>query len=409
MKVVFVHQDGRLTGSAFSLLNLILGFKGKVKVHVVLAEAGPYQKLLSQKNISSSICDFNRFWTAPGPNWYQKHAFLQLKALMSNLNLQKHILALNPDIVHLNDKACMQAGISIRNKGIPIVQHIRSSFFSTYSPLIIISSIWIIKNYANSIIAISEDETDGFMHDKRLSIIFNTVNLAETEQAIAEKGTIRSAWGIKETEIVIGYAANISGVKGAWDFLNMAIALCERYPDKPFRFVMAGTLPSPSANPGRLVKWGLKKMEAPADMLNTFQSHPLLKEKLFVLGFQKEILPLIAAMDILVVCTRLGVLGRQPFEAMAVKTPVVVASGHTGKSRIVLHEETGLVSPMKDLQRLIEEVDKLVIDPTLRQKLSESGYRYALENFNPELNSEKVLSIYNELVVCNKNKNDNAI
>jgi len=398
LKVVFVHQDGRLTGSAFSLLNLIRGFKGSVAVHVVLAEVGPYQTLLAQEGIPTSICPFVRFWTFPGPNWYQKHVFLQLKAAIPNLVLRQHILDLAPDLVHLNDKACLQAGVSLRNYSIPIVQHLRSSYFPTSSPLGKWASISCIRSYANALIAISEDETDGFIQDKRLSVIFNTVNLTETEEAIAQKQATRSEFGIGENEIVIGYAANISGVKGAWDFLNMAIALCESYPEKPLRFVMAGTLPNTTSNPGRLAKWGLRKLEDPKAMLEAFKAHPLLKDKLLILGFQKAILPIIAAMDILVVCTRLGVLGRQPFEAMAVKTPIVVAAGHTGKSRVVLHEKTGLVAPMKDLPALIQATERLILDGKLRQQLAENGYVYARTNFNPAINSQKVLELYQSLL-----------
>jgi len=399
LKVVFVHQDSRLTGSAFSLLNLIRGFKESVAVHVVLSETGPCQGLLQQEGIPTSICPFTRFWTFPGPNWYQKHAFLQLKAAIPDPALRQHILDLAPDIVHLNDKACLQAGVSLRNGKIPIIQHLRSAYFPTYSPLVKWVSIHSIRKYANALIAISEDEMDGFTNDKRLSVIFNTVNLTETEEAIAQKEVIRLDWGIQKNEIVIGYAANISGVKGAWDFLGMAIALRERHPDLPLRFVMAGNLPNTPANSGRLVKWGLRKMEDPKANLAAFQAHPLLKDKLLILGFQKEILPLIAAMDILVVCTRLGVLGRQPFEAMAVKTPVVVTSGHTGKSSVILHEKTGLVAPMKNLPALIQTTERLILDAKLRQQLAESGYEYARAKFNPSINSQKVLELYHSLLV----------
>ena len=124
----------------------------------------------------------------------------------------------------------------------------------------------------------------------------------------------------------------------------------------------------------------------------------MLKNKLLVLGFQKAILPIIAAMDILVVCTRLGVLGRQPFEAMAVKTPIVVAAGHSGKSRVVLHEKTGLVAPMNDLPALIQATERLILDATLRQQLAENGYVYARTNFNPAINSQKVLELYQSLL-----------
>jgi len=103
-------------------------------------------------------------------------------------------------------------------------------------------------------------------------------------------------------------------------------------------------------------------------------------------------------MDILVVCTRLGVLGRQPFEAMAVKTPVVVTSGHTGKSSIILHDKTGLVAPMKDIDGLVNAVDRLIFNTALRGFLVKNAYQYALTSFNPEVNSDKVIMLYQTLL-----------
>ncbi|MFM9951268.1 MAG: glycosyltransferase family 4 protein [Saprospiraceae bacterium] len=398
MKIIFIHQDGLLTGSAFSMLNLIKGFKGKVEIHVVLADDGPYRKLLNDEGIESSICSFSRFWTFPGPKWYQRRAFFQLNALFINPQIKKHILNLQPDIIHLNDKACLQAGLSLKDSHIPIIQHLRSSYYPTNSWILKNLSNRSIKAYASALIAISEDEADGFDGDRRLSVIFNTVSMQHAEEAIRLRVMKRTELGIGSGELVIGYAANLTKIKGAWDFLQMAIALCQRCPDNKFRFVMVGNLPKTPKNPGRLVRWGIRKAEDPCITLERYQAEPLLQGKLEILGFRNDILPLIAAMDILVVCTRLGVLGRQPFEAMAVKTPVVVASGHTRKSRIILHEKTGLVAPMKDLPGLIHAVDRLAADSVLRQTLSENGFEYARTSFNPEINSRKVLDLYNNLL-----------
>lgn len=398
MKIVFVHHDGKLTGSAFSLLNMIRGFKDKVNVHVVMGDKGPYEDLLHKENIPNSVCPFIRFWTFPGPNWYNGHAYSQLQALTTNYRLRQHILALKPDLIHLNDKAAMQAGISMRRLGIPIVQHLRSSYYPTHSLLGKYASVVGIKCYADNLIAISEDETDGFTRDSRLNVIFNTVNLEDTEGAIRRRASVRRELKLGEDTLAIGFAANMSAQKGALDFLEMAIQIRTQYPDRSIMFIMAGNTPSASINQGRLARLGLRKQEHPKTQLEGFQRHPDLKDHLRVLGFQTDILGLMAAMDIMVVCTRLGVLGRQPFEAMAVKTPVVVTAGHSGNSSIVLHEKTGLVVPMKNVEALTEAVKKLIDIPSLRMEMAEAGYKYASKNFNPSINSDKVLSIYLELL-----------
>lgn len=397
VKVVFVHQDGKVTGSAFSLLNMIKGFLDQVEAHVILGEKGPLEQLLATNKIAYTIYPFIRFWTAPGPRLHYRSARKQLKALLPDKKLANHILSLKPDIIHLNDKACLQAGVSMKNYGIPIIQQSRSTYYTTNSTLLKILSLNSITRYASKIIAISEDESDGFKDKHGLSIIFNTIDLQATDQAISKRQKKRIELGIEENEIVIGFAANITRIKGAWDFLDMVEKLLQRYPENNLRFIMAGRLPSGQKQKGILERLGLRKPEHPENKMKEYLSKPILEGRVNVLGFRTDILEIIAAMDILVVCTRLGVLGRQPFEAMALRTPVVVTSGHSGKSRVILHEKTGLVVPMKNLDALTNNVGRLIEDPALRIRLAENGYNYAHQEFNPAINSRKILDIYQHL------------
>ena len=60
-----------------------------------------FQKYATQK-------DFD----PPGPKWYQRGNINNLFALIPNLKLRKKIKALKPDIIHINDKAALSAGIS---------------------------------------------------------------------------------------------------------------------------------------------------------------------------------------------------------------------------------------------------------------------------------------------------------
>lgn len=393
LKIVFIHQDANITGSAISMLNLIKGFGSKVIVHVVLPENGPLTKALQSLGIDYSIITFVRFWSTPGPKWHSRQAVLQVKAIFPILEIQRRILSLQPDIVHINDKVCMQVGISLKGSGIPIVQHLRSSYFTTYFSLNKILSIRCIKQYADSIIAISSDETQGFEGDPRVHIIFNSVDLEQTERSIRERTKTREKLGIAKEEFVIGFAAGISRMKGAWDYMEMAGELLKQYPKHRLKFLIAGNAPKPQARKSFLQKLGLR--EVPYHQFSRHQER--LKGNLSILGFQEKILDIISAFDILVIPTHLGALGRQPFESMAVKTPVVVTGGHSGKSRIVLHEKTGLVVPMKKVEALTDAVRRLIEDPSLRETLARQGYEYARAEFNPVVNSQKVLQLYQEL------------
>lgn len=397
MKVVFIHQDGKLTGSAISMLTMIQGFENQADVHVVLPQKGPLCDLLADHKIAYSVIPFTPFWTAPGPQWYQRQSFTQLKVLFPNRRLKKEILNLNPDVIHLNDKACLHAGISLRNAGVPIVQHLRSTYYTTYSILNKLISKLAIKKYASSFVAISEDEIQGFERDSRVQVIFNSVNLSKTDKLIKEKEATRHSLGLCNNDFVIGFTANISKMKGAWDFLDMAIKIVERFPEQSFRFLIAGNVPKRIAKKPLLKRMGLRDYEMPAEKLEAYLSMPQLKEKVALLGFQKDILKVISAFDIMVIPTHLGALGRQTFEAMSVKIPVVVTAGHSGKSSIVVNEKSGMVVPISNVEALTDAVAKLVIDPNRRKQLGENGYQHVQKEFDPNINSRRILKIYKNL------------
>lgn len=394
---MFVHQDGKVTGSAISMLNLIRGLGEAVSAHVVVPEEGPLCALLGRIGVPWTLVPFVRFWSAPGPKWYNRQILSNLKAFVSNPSVRQAILALGPDVVHLNDKACVQVGVSLRDSGLPVVQHLRSSYFTTHCWLNRWASVRSIKGYSGKMIAISEDEVQGFEGDARVAIVFNTVDFGKAESAIKKRLSTREKLGISGDQIVIGFTANISKIKGAWDFLAMATRLLRVFPRDKLRFIVAGNAPHPPVH--RTVLQRLRVREVPYDVFSSYRK--LLKDNLVFLGFQEEVLDVIAALDVMVIPTHLGALGRQPLEAMAVKTPVVVTSGHTGRSRIVLHEKTGLVVPMKDVKMLAQAVSKLIENPDLREQLSRQGYEYAKAEFNPAINARKVLQIYQDLTGIN--------
>jgi glycosyltransferase involved in cell wall biosynthesis len=403
VRVVFVHQDAALTGSAISMINLINGFQNRVIAHVVMPEPGVLEGHLQKNGIAYSIHPFVRFWTFPGPRLHQKSHWQQLAALRPSESFRDHVLELQPDVIHLNDKACLHAGISLASVDVPIVQHLRSSYFPTYSRMLKLLSRTAIKKYADYIIAISEDELDGFEGEENTSIIFNSADLHRAEHAIAARERKREELGIAPDVVAIGYVSAINGRKGAWDFLEMAREILMRGTKAKVRFLLAGEAGARGGE-GKLAKLGLRKSEVPQKRLEEYLSDRELQGKVNVFGFRKDNLEIIAALDVLVVCTRLGVLGRQPFEAMAVKTPVVVTAGHSGKSTVVLHEKTGIVVPMKDVEALTDAVSRLIEDPALRERLAEEGFEYAQREFNPVRNSSKVLQVYYELTNPMANK-----
>lgn len=393
-KVVFVHHDALVTGSAISLMNMVKGLEPYVQPHVVLAEDGALAERLKEQQIPYSVCSFFRYWTAPGPRIHYPAARNNFKALKPNPELRAHLMALKPDLVHINDKAAMQAGVSLMGSGIPVIQHLRSSFFSTYFRPFKWLFVRKANQYADAFIAISEDETDGFENNPKLNIIYNSLDLKKCEEAHLKRAATRSALGFKDDDILVGFVSHISKQKGAFDFLEAGKQLIQQHPK--VQLVMAGKIAEDS-----VPKWYHKLLYskdsyAPNQRLNTYKKE--LGTHLHMLGFRSDPWDVIAALDVLVVCTRLGVLGRQPFEGMAVRTSVVITPGHTGKSNIILHEKTGLIAQARNPASIAQNISRLLTQPELKQQLLLQATAHSAQLFDREKNALNIFALYKQLM-----------
>ena len=83
-------------------------------------------------------------------------------------------------------------------------------------------------------------------------------------------------------------------------------------------------------------------------------------------------------------------------EAMAAGAPVV-ATDIVGYASVVEHGRDGLLVPPKDEEALAETIHALLIDPALRNRLSEQGARTA-DSFRWERVAGRVLEYYHDLI-----------
>jgi glycosyltransferase involved in cell wall biosynthesis len=296
---------------------------------------------------------------------------------------------IKPDIIHINDKAALNVGVSLKGCGIPIVQHSRSSYFITACKLGKYLSAKTIKSFANHIICISEDEEDGFENFTNKSTIYNTVDFNLIQKAKEKRKQTRLELGINENEILIGFAAHVSEKKGAWDFLELCKQLKQ---NSKLKFLLAGKIDEQGST--YLADGNILPI-SPKEYVASYIEENKLEKQLIVTGFREDILALIAAMDVLVVPNKNGVLGRQPIEAQALGVTVIAQTGHSKKSKIVEHGVTGYL--VKSIEEAIEQINQLV-QHNEANKLEQSAQNHAHENFSPIMNMRKIEHIYLNLL-----------
>lgn len=81
------------------------------------------------------------------------------------------------------------------------------------------------------------------------------------------------------------------------------------------------------------------------------------------------------------------------FEYLAMKKPVIFATGKVEGSKIVGKYNCGLVIEPEDSDRLKEAILTLYLDENLRKRLGENGFRTVQHQYNREIMAGKMLRV----------------
>lgn len=396
IKILYIHHDGQMAGSAISLRNLLLSLdRDAFQPRVLLGKEGPARKFYEELEIPVDVLPMRFYATWPGSPWFKLGYYTNWLALYPNPQLSSYLQARKPDIVHINDKSMLAAGLVASRLGFPIVWHLRSSYNITHSKVQAWASKKIIRSKATHLIAISEDEADGFEDLSNLSVIYNTVDFKAVEKARLLQEETRNSLGIKPDEVLVGMVGRLSKIRGAWDFIEIAGLLKKEMPGVPLRFIILAPIPARTHRAlGLWERLGLVDTTHPEDKAWQLARQFGISEDLLITGYRSDPLAVIAAMDIFVSCNHYGVAMRPPFEAMAVGTPVAAWEGHSGKSRILINEKTALVVPRWSKLDLVYAILRLIKDDALRNKMSLQGQKYSRLNFDSRKNTKKIEAIY---------------
>jgi len=102
-----------------------------------------------------------------------------------------------------------------------------------------------------------------------------------------------------------------------------------------------------------------------------------------ILPFEQNLIPLIKQADAVLVCSRMEGLGRTCVESMLMKKPVI-GTNSGGILELIEDGNTGLLYPPGDYLKLADQIEKLMNDAELRERLAVQGQRFALETFSVE-------------------------
>ena len=114
------------------------------------------------------------------------------------------------------------------------------------------------------------------------------------------------------------------------------------------------------------------------------------------LGHRADIPQLLTLSDLLVLPSYTEGLPLVILEAMAAGLPVV-ATPVGGIPEVVIHQETGFLVPVENVQALGDAILRLLQNPLLRNEMGNKGLEMVNENFSLEKMCGEVFDIYEKV------------
>jgi len=121
-----------------------------------------------------------------------------------------------------------------------------------------------------------------------------------------------------------------------------------------------------------------------------------LNEKFVFTGFLKNITNIIKQLDCLLFTSHTEGLGTSILDAMACKIPVV-ATRTGGIPEIVIHDNTGLLAPVKNAEALAICLQKITSDSSFRRMLTHNAHVH-VNNFTKQKMAMQTYAIYQQVM-----------
>ncbi|WP_338761692.1 glycosyltransferase family 4 protein [Bernardetia sp. ABR2-2B] len=289
------------------------------------------------------------------------------------------------DIIHFHDAHAHTIGILsavfFQNKTKFILSRrvifpIKNNFFSKYKyNHSSIKKVICVSNKVKEVAALN-------IKDKsKLVTVYSGIDLEKFEGTDKEKSVLRRDYNLQEDTILIGNVAALTPEKDYITFLETAKILISRLEkiNKKVRFLLIG-------------KEGSSEEEV-KDWLTQNQE---IKSYFILTGFRNDIPVILKELDIFLFTSQIEGLGTSVLDAFASKVPVV-ATAAGGIPESVMDNKTGLLSEIKDSVSLAENVEKVLFNEELRNRLINNANLH-LQNFTKENTAKKTLEIYKNVV-----------
>ncbi len=250
--------------------------------------------------------------------------------------------------------AALHGSIAARMAGLPAVAHVRALNTATMYRL------------AHRVIAISHAVKQHLvaqgMNPDRIDVVYSGAD-PDRYFLPCTRGEAKRRLGIPETAPLVGVVAHLTAKKGHSVFLEAFTPVARKHPDLHALFLGDG--PERDALRAQVEQLGLR-------------------ERVIFSGFQSDVLPYYAAVDVVVLPSTGGEgLPRALLEA-GLLGRAAIGTRISGVPEIIQDGETGFVVPVGDAGALAELLLILVEDGALRARLGAAAREWVAATFTVE-------------------------
>ena len=223
-------------------------------------------------------------------------------------------------------------------------------------------------NWQSGAIAVSDEVAESIHKNiaPKISVhtILNGVNTDRFTRSETGRKQLRTQYGCDEDTIVIGTIAVFRFQKRLDLWLELFKKIKEQYPGKKIKGVIVGAGP-------------LK------DLIEQKRQELHLENDVLMPGLQTNTIDWFSAMDIYMMCSVFEGLPIALLEAMSCGLPVVTTNAG-GIGEVIRHEVDGLLVPVDDSNKIVEELEMIISSESLRDQYAKAARVRVVDAFGME-------------------------
>ncbi len=282
------------------------------------------------------------------------------------------------DLIHVHDSDALSAAIFARRLGmrLPVVVSCR--------PDKIKGNSWLAMRKYNhkavkAVICPSQASLDMLLPYMRKKEVLRQINkgidLSQQEKVDVPYGRLRREYFVPDDASLVGNMASLTPHKDYSTFLKAAKIMLEENPG--LFFLIIGDGPQRAETEQQIHKMGLK-------------------DQVKITGSRKDLSEVLPQLDVLMHPSLTEDQGTIIPEAFAAGVPVA-ATAAGGIAEMVEHRFSGLLSPVRDAQKLAENVLDIIADKELREQIIAGG-RKKLQDYSLSKTAAQTMQLYLEVL-----------